>query len=187
MIIDTTLCYYSTQFSPLAINDGYHNMDQSRRHFLKSASLYLSSGLLFCCFPLSFAFDDSLAKEKYLRKFAHLSAVLTGKNDLSPELLEQYFAVLCHHENKPIFIDLLNLTNDARTDSELNQFLSQRLKKSDKTSALARKIIKMWYCGTWDNKTISVAAYQKSLLWRTFSSTPPGVPNGMIWQFNPSK
>jgi hypothetical protein len=162
-------------------------IDLPRRQFLKTSGKFLAGGLLLYNFPFAFATNSIKVDENDLKLFSQISTILTAKKDLSPELSHQFFIALMQSSDSAAFKTLLKRSKTGLTQTQtVQEVITQELTQNAATASVIRKIIKMWYLGSFDDKTVSSAAYLQSLAWPAFATTPAGVCAGTNWQNQPA-
>lgn len=162
-------------------------MDVGRRQFIKKIGVILTTTAMIYYCPHAFSLTRSAQEEKYYLLFSKTSALLTGNTHLAPDLTELYFNKLYEQKNNKAFIALLDLVQDHSTDdSALVDKFGNELRHNTIVGKEISKIIDMWYFGKFDNQTVSAKAYQNSLAWRAYHTTPPGVSNGTHWDSQPN-
>jgi hypothetical protein len=161
-------------------------MDIKRRHFLKVTSSLLVTGAVISFFPLSFLTPAHDVPPQAARQFQRLSSVLTANTELSPQLTDAYFNFLLAHAERDVFLEVLHQVETHPSQEDLQHYLKTEMQSHSPASALLKNITKMWYFGSYEGTLISANAYQQSLVWHSFGTTPPGVANGINWNKRPT-
>ena len=161
-------------------------MDKLRRQFILKASLLLGTSTVIALSSPTLALNMFLSKKDYYQTFISTSILLTGKNHLSTDLLQQYFEVLYHQSNNNDFLSLLEKVRHLHTNpDQLKHELSLQLRQQTPIGIEIKKIIYLWYFGQVNDKTVSDLAYQRALVWPAFHTTAPGISAGNQWNHQP--
>jgi hypothetical protein len=135
--------------------------------------------------PYPAAADETISDE--LTRFMQISMVLTGFNNLSPQLAEAYMNSIANADNDATLEDLYN-SLDADAPVTLDQMREAGVFDDAALGGLISSIVKHWYTGTYqDGENTVVATYTDALAWRALDFTKPhticGTPH--FWQTNP--
>jgi hypothetical protein len=135
--------------------------------------------------PYPAAADETISAE--LTRFMEISMVLTGFNNLSPQLAEAYMNSIANADNDATLEDLYNSLN-ADAPLTLDQMREAGVLEDAALGGLISSIVKHWYTGTYqDGENTVVATYTDALAWRALDFTKPhticGTPG--FWQTNP--
>lgn len=159
-------------------------MDKQRRKFLKWTGAVITVGIAVSVAPYRFISNVIAPDHHYLNEFQRLSALLTDEKQLSPELTQLYYDYL-YQQQPSLLTELMDKTNRFPNDANLNDYLHETLLSDSEESALLKRILKMWFYGSDNQHTLSVAAYQQSLVWKPLFSTPKGIATNMHWDRSP--
>ena len=122
-----------------------------------------------------------------LTRFMQVSIVLTGFDNLSPQLAEVYMQSIGNEDNDATLEDLYSRL-DADAPMTLDQMREAGVLEDTAFSGLISSIVKHWYTGTYqDGENTVVATYTDALAWRALDFTKPrsicGTPH--FWETNP--
>ena len=122
-----------------------------------------------------------------LTRFMQVSMVLTGFDELSPQLAEAYMQSISREDNDAT-LEALYSRIDSDAPLTLEQLRESGVLEEAAFSGLISSIVKHWYTGTYqDGENTAVATYTDALAWRALDFTKPrsicGTPR--FWETNP--
>ena len=183
--------------------DTMHNKNRpaprmTRRSFLRDLSITVSGGLLAACSAPRVTVQQALLGPEAtpqvilpgpaaampppddlpLAEFLALSALLTGVENLSPEIGRTYLQSLQAGQQLDITVhDLLEQAGftSARPPATLDELEATDILQNEPARELAGKIIEYWYTGIYETPEgeQQVATFVDSLAWRTLRFTKP--------------
>jgi hypothetical protein len=172
----------------------------SRRSFLRASALIAGGMALAACgggsvtgemsvaqairpveqpiLPSPMPVQPTSAPGSELEQFLALSALLTGFDDLSPEVARVYLASLTRSEEfaiSPAELYQQAGLGGANPPTSLDELAAKGLWDDPEAQPLADKIIEMWYTGVYTNENgeQQVATYADNLTWRSLTYTKP--------------
>lgn len=136
-----------------------------------------------------------MEREKQL--FLTLSTYLTGFNEVELQgtgMLQTYFETIVKQTKSEIlgyfWEEVAQILADTTDEEETNRAIDSRLMPNSAYNGLAKKIITIWYTGTYDGfNVISADAYIQGLMWEAAETHPPAAkqPGFGSWNMPPIK
>jgi hypothetical protein len=172
----------------------------SRRSFLAASALMAGSMALAACgggsvsgeitvaeavrpveqpiLPSPMPVQPATGPEQEVEQFLALSALLTGYDDLSPEVARVYLASLNRSEEFAIsWAELYQRANmgGGNPPTSVDELAEMGLWDDPEAQPLADKIIELWYTGVYNSAEgePQVATYADNLTWRSLTFTKP--------------
>lgn len=130
----------------------------------------------------------------YYDVFISISGAITGfpENELlSTGLGETYYQHILESIEQATFLEFLNVSKgileSTYTVEQLNNAIVAELIAPAGMQDILNNVATLWYLGTWEGAYVNDLSYKEGLVWKVFSSHPPGAkqPGYKSWSIKP--
>lgn len=132
--------------------------------------------------------------DTYFDVFMSISEALTGFTEFELQatgLGKIYYDYLNNNIARNSFYQFLAESNDLIVNTNLDKTLPEKFGGNTPDAIeytdIAKKIITLWYMGTWEGAYVAGESYKEGLIWKAIYSHPPGAkqPGFGTWSLNP--